>query len=195
MMPLDSISGGCDLKRRIFLTTAAVATAACNRKSSSLRFFTADEAAILDAWLDVLIPGDQDPGARQAGVVHYIDLQLTRKFRKLQPAYRSAIAALGRLAVQRGAPSYESLSFEARTAIATQMEQGALDKSLFPDGGKTAFNMVLDHAMQGFYGSPRHGGNQDYSSWRMIGIPPMPVRGRQHYDIRDTYPQKAPVQG
>ncbi len=41
--------------------------------------------------------------------------------------------------------------------------------------------MVLDHCMQGFYGSPRHGGNKDYASWRMLGVPVSPVRGRQHY--------------
>ncbi len=195
-MPLDSISGGCDLKRRIFLSTAAAATTACSRKSSSLRFFTPEEAAALDAWLDVLIPADQDPGARQAGVVNYIDIQLTRsKLRKLQPAYRAALAALSRLAAQRGAPSFEALSFEARTAIAAQLEQGAVDKALFSDGGKSAFNMVLDHAMQGFYGNPRHGGNKDYASWHMIGVPPMPVRGRQHYGVHDTFLQKGPVQG
>ena len=45
--------------------------------------------------------------------------------------------------------------------------------------------MVLDHTLQGYLGSPRHGGNKDYSSWRMLGVPPIPVRGRLQYSIED----------
>ena len=40
------------------------------------------------------------------------------------------------------------------------------------------FDLVVTHAMQGFYGDPRHGGNRDFASWRMLGLPPVPVRGR-----------------
>jgi hypothetical protein len=32
--------------------------------------------------------------------------------------------------------------------------------------------------MQGYYGSPRHGGNKNWASWRMLKIPTAPVRGR-----------------
>jgi gluconate 2-dehydrogenase gamma chain len=32
--------------------------------------------------------------------------------------------------------------------------------------------------MQGFYGSPRHGGNRDYLSYRMLGIDYPQVIGR-----------------
>jgi gluconate 2-dehydrogenase gamma chain len=37
--------------------------------------------------------------------------------------------------------------------------------------------------MQGFYGDPRHGGNREYASWRMLGVPVAPIRGRQLYDL------------
>jgi gluconate 2-dehydrogenase gamma chain len=32
------------------------------------------------------------------------------------------------------------------------------------------FEMLVDHTMQGFYGSPEHGGNLDEASWKMMGI-------------------------
>lgn len=144
----------------------------------------------MEAWIDVLIPGDQDPGARQAGVLNYIDLQLTRRFKKLQPAYRSAIAGVEKMARTAGAPQFAALPFDARTSLVAALEEGKADTTLFADGGKAAFNMVLDHAMQGFYGNPRHGGNKDYASWRMIGVPPMPVRGRQHYEVKSTFPER-----
>ena len=43
--------------------------------------------------------------------------------------------------------------------------------------------MVVAHTMQGFYGSPRHGGNREAMSWRMLGVPDPPVRGRAPYDF------------
>jgi gluconate 2-dehydrogenase gamma chain len=33
--------------------------------------------------------------------------------------------------------------------------------------------------MQGFYGDPRHGGNREGVSWKMLGLPYPPIRGRQ----------------
>jgi gluconate 2-dehydrogenase gamma chain len=184
-------SGGADLKRRTFLSTAALAAAACNHRPAAYRFFTPAEAATLGAWVDALIPADQDPGAWDAGVVNYIDRYLMRRFRKQQPAYRAALAAVDRMARAAGGKDFAALPFDERSALLATLEDGQADRSLFPDGGKAAFNMVLDHTMQGYYGDPRHGGNKDYASWRMIGVPPMPVRGRLHYDVKDTFPERS----
>jgi gluconate 2-dehydrogenase gamma chain len=38
--------------------------------------------------------------------------------------------------------------------------------------------------MQGFYGDPRHGGNREGVSWKMLGLPYPPIRGRLRYDVR-----------
>ena len=35
--------------------------------------------------------------------------------------------------------------------------------------------------MQGFYGSPRHGGNRNYASYRMLGLEYPPVLGQNRY--------------
>lgn len=171
------------LKRRIFLISAAAATAACSHApfvASELRVLNPAEAALLEAWTDTLIPLDQDAGAHQAGVVYYIDRQLNRKFKRMQPAYRQALAALDRLSQGR----FVEMTLDQKTTLLTSLEHGEAAPGFFPDGGKAAFEMVLAHTMQGFYGSPRHGGNRGYASWRMIGIPPLPVRGRQHYEVQ-----------
>ena len=44
------------------------------------------------------------------------------------------------------------------------------------------FNLILAHAMQGFYGDPRHGGNRGAASWKMVALPNPPVRGRMPYE-------------
>jgi hypothetical protein len=36
--------------------------------------------------------------------------------------------------------------------------------------------------MMGFYGDPRHGGNKDRVSWKMLGVADPPIRGR----LRET---------
>ena len=171
-------------------------SAACSNSSlqpSSLRFLTAAEAANLETWAETLIPADQDAGAKQAGVVLYIDRQLTRKYKKLQPDYRQALAAIDRAAQQlRGVP-FTQLAADDRTTLLVNLEAGKTDRAIFSDGGKAAFEMVLSHTLQGFYGNPRHGGNKDYASWRMVGVPPMQVRGRQHYQAAETFlvPEKS----
>ena len=141
--------------RRTFLGSAAVAVsgvaAGCGGVKSSFRFFTEREARVLDAILAIVIPSDDAPGAREAGVIHYIDRQLKGRFREHQKAYREALANL-------------TESADEKTLVASH---------------KAFFDLVVTHAMQGFYGNPRHGGNREFASWRMLGIPPAPVRGRE----------------
>jgi gluconate 2-dehydrogenase gamma chain len=156
-----------------------------------MSFFTAEEATTLDAWLECLIPADDDPGAKDAGVIHYIDRQLCRKFRRQQQAYRDGLAAVDAHARRTYSRPFASLENEKQVRMLESMEAGQGPTDLWPDGGKALFEMVLAHAIQGFYGPPRHGGNRDYVSWRMLGIPPMPVRGRLHYDIKDSWPEKS----
>jgi len=125
----------------------------------------------MEAIAERIIPSDDTPGARQAGVVHYIDRQLSGHFRRFRETYREGIAAAVRLA-------------GGDYAAATPQKQDAVLAQLQHDGRtRPFFDLVVTHAMQGFYGNPRHGGNRDFVSWRMLNIPPAPVRGRDQYDF------------
>ena len=44
------------------------------------------------------------------------------------------------------------------------------------------FRMMIGHAMQGFYGAPRHGGNKNYMSYKMMELDFPLVVGRNHYE-------------
>ncbi len=123
--------------------------------------------------------------------MRYIDLQLTRWFRRHREEYRTALASINQWSRQRTGRAFAALAPQECEEMLALMEQGAADREHFADGGKAAFELVLAHAMQGFYGNPRHGGNRGYASWRMIGVPPMPVRGREHYDAARTFPEKS----
>jgi len=167
---------GGPLRRRTFIgiglaAASTTSVTSCGR-TSSWRFFSQEEARTVDAICEQIIPADLTPGARQAQVVNYIDIQLTRAFKKYQQVYREGIAAVDRASREKFGQCFVKLSADQQVAVLKHVE----DKS------KTFFTLILTHTRQGFYGDPRHGGNRNMISWKMLGLPFPPLRGRQHYD-------------
>jgi gluconate 2-dehydrogenase gamma chain len=162
------------LRRRRFLqigASAAVAgpTISCSNAKSRWRFFTTEEAATLEAVCERIIPADQDPGALLAGVVRFIDRQLAGFYKSLSESYRSGLAGIDLTSRSLFHARFRELPAEKQTAVLETLEKGPT---------KPFFEMVVAHTMQGFYGDPRHGGNREFASWRMLGIPNPPVRGQ-----------------
>jgi gluconate 2-dehydrogenase gamma chain len=162
--------------RRSFLAGAALGTAACRQNAGGRLVLEAEEARTLDAICDQLIPADQDPGAAGTGAVVFIDRQLMGPYRRCRSAYREGLARAAALSREMFGKPLDELAGEQRLAVVTRLEKEA----------RPFFEMVLAHTMQGFYGSPRHGGNRDYASWRMLHVPASPVRGRIPYDLRQA---------
>lgn len=136
------------------------------------RFFTPSEARTVDAICEQLIPADRDPGAKFAGAVHYIDIQLTKAFRKYRQTYRKGLADVDSASQAKFSKLFADLSPDQQTEVLRGVEQNS----------KPFFELMLAHTRQGFYGDPRHGGNRDRASWKMVGLTYPPVRGRQHYE-------------
>lgn len=167
-----------DLKRRQFLeigltVTSSGALVSCGRSGGKVywRFFTAQEARTVDAICEQIIPADAHPGASQAGVVRFIDLQLSKHYRRYRDAYRKGIAGVEAASRGRFGRPFTELPIEQQTEVLTQIEEK--DPEFFA--------LIRAHTMQGFYGDPRHGGNRGEASWRMLGLPDPPVRGRLPY--------------
>jgi gluconate 2-dehydrogenase gamma chain len=178
-----------NLRRRKFLqlgATAAVAggAASCSRDRSSFRFLSPDEARTLEAVCEQIVPADQDPGARIAGVICFIDLQLMGVYKSFQTAYRQGLAGVDQSSQALYGAPFAGLPFERQTAVLTAMEKSKAPGEIWKQTpSRGFFDMVIAHSMQGFYGSARHGGNRGQVSWRMLGVPYPPVRGRHHYDF------------
>jgi len=166
------------MRRRTFLSTGLAAAAggaaiSCSRgRHGTRRFFTDEEARTVDAICAQIIPADRDAGSREAHVVNYIDVQLTKHFRKYQRIYRQGIARVDSDSVKRFGKRFVDLPPGEQTEVLKGTEQNA----------PAFFALILDHTRQGFYGDPRHGGNYQMSSWKMLKLPFPPLRGRQHYD-------------
>ena len=120
------------------------------------------QRATLEAATGRIIPADRDPGALEAGVVDYIENTLATYEAEHVPLYVDGIQELDRLAGERFASeAFVQLRTEQQDQILAHLEE---KRSPF-------FALLLEHTMQGFYGDPRHGGNRDRVSWKMIGFP------------------------
>ena len=175
--------------RRKFMQMAVVASAAgpivaCIGTSNPWRHLSEDEARTLEAICDRIIPADQDPGAAWAGVVNFIDKQLMGPYRKLQPTYRLGLAGTNEASVRTFGKRFAALSSEQADEVLHKMEEGRAPGGTWKHVSPQAFMaLVVAHTMQGFYGDPRHGGNRERASWKMLRLPYPPVRGRLQYDL------------
>ncbi len=150
----------------------AALVAGCNAKGDAWETLTAQEARTVAAICDQIIPADDYPSASQAGVVTYIDHQLTRHYRRHREAYSSGLRQVDQISVEQcGQALAQASSDEQRRVVATLEQRN-----------HKFFELVRAHTFEGYYGSPRHGGNRDAVSWRMLGLDEPPVRGRADYD-------------
>ena len=116
----------------------------------------------IEAAADRIIPPDRDAGARQANVIDYIETTIGGYEAEHAPLYIAGVEELDRLAREQfGAATFIQARPEQQDAILAHLEK---KRSPF-------FSILLEHTMQGFYGDPRHGGNRDGASWKMIGFP------------------------
>ncbi len=174
------------ITRRKFIqvTTAAAAGSmvGCTRRQGSWRFFTREEGQTVAAICARLIPADQDPGATEAGIVNFIDLQLMGPYKRYRASYRQGIRGVEQASLKRFGHRFTELSPEEQDELLKDLEAGGA-KGEAGKGISDFFSLILSHTMQGFYGDPRHGGNRGRASWKMLGVPYPPIRGRLHYDL------------
>lgn len=153
---------------------AALAVGCKAGKPESWDFLTGAQAQTLAALCDQIIPADDFPSASEAGVLVYIDRQLARHYRRHRNAYRDGLEQADGLSRQRFGRGLADLGAAQQAELVSDLSR---QKTEF-------FNLVRSHTFEGYYGAPRHGGNRDAVSWRMLGIDEPPVRGRAQYDQR-----------
>jgi len=145
-------------------------------------FFSENEADLLIAICEQIIPRDDTPGATDAGVIHFIDRQLVSTLSRHQQNYRVGLEAFRRTCQQVHRLPFEKLTFDQQTATLRLLELGKVPKELWGEPSPQAFfKLVLNHTRQGFYGSPRHGGNRNYVSFKILGVDYPQIIGQNRY--------------
>jgi gluconate 2-dehydrogenase gamma chain len=147
-----------NLTRRELLAAAACWTEVL--RAEKLRYFDAATASEIEAIAETILPGDQTPGAREAGVIWFIDSSLAGYDKDRQAAYRDGLAEAQarRIALFPASKSIAALTPEERIKLLT-----AIEKTDF-------FAMVRKHTVLGFFGNPRYGGNRNGASVKLLGF-------------------------
>jgi len=123
-------------------------------RTGGLKFFTVDEAREVEAVAAQIVPADETGGAREAGVIRFIDLDLAMYEPELQEAYRGGLKMLG----EKSGGLFSSLSNERQIEVLRGIE-----KTEF-------FGMVRAHTIIGFFSHPQYGGNHERMGWKLIGF-------------------------
>jgi gluconate 2-dehydrogenase gamma chain len=169
------------LRRREFLIAvpAAVAAASCAAPGSRWRTLSEDEARTLAALCDTIVPADDFPSATEAGAIEFFDRWFAHGGDEDLAVIRAGLSAAEATARAAAGRSVAALDEPARVDLLRRIERGDVPKDAWKDVRPGAFfGVLLTRTMHAYYSDPRHGGNRDRVSWRMVGLPDPPVRGR-----------------
>lgn len=159
-------------------------------------FLTEGERAALAALVERIFPGDEEgPGARELGVVDYLDRQLAgpwgqggRMYRAapherpdhpghgwqspLTPAesYRVALAALEAAALRGHGRELARLADGELDVLLEDLAAGRL-QGLDDPTPATFFAMLRQNVIEGLFADPSYGGNRGLGGWRWLGYP------------------------
>ena len=114
-------------------------------------FFTVPEYAMIERLTDIIIPTDDTPGAREAGVSEFIDLMVSRD-PNLQQGFRTGLSWLNSRSQNNSGKAFLSLTPDQQV---TQLESLAYKKKFRPgeERGRKFFGLVREYTVMGFYTS------------------------------------------
>lgn len=145
--------------------TAAIAEAQKHaheaaRTGATFQVLDAAMAKEVEAISAQIIPSGDGPGAREAGVVYFIDRALATFEAEQRGAYRTGLDEIRQTGgkLYPGSASFAGLTSEQQIAVLR-----AVEKSEF-------FELVRKHTVWGFLGSPERGGNRGKVGWTHIGF-------------------------
>jgi gluconate 2-dehydrogenase gamma chain len=141
-----------------------------------LRFFTAAEARTVAAACERILPSDDSgPGAKEAGVIIYIDHQLAGPYGK--DKYRYTKGPWVESDPEHGYQGQANPQQIYREGIKTlgdgfaDLGAAQQDEKLRSIESTYFFRMLRTHTIEGMFSDPMHGGNANLIGWQLIGYP------------------------
>jgi|SRR6516162_2656636 gluconate 2-dehydrogenase gamma chain len=125
---------------------------------AQFQFFSAEQAAEIEAVTAQIIPTDSTPGAREAHAVYFIDRALITFDRDKQSLYEQGLRDLPSKTIELfpSAHKFSELRAEEQIRVLTAIEQSEF------------FEQVRVHTVMGFLSNPEYGGNHDQVGWKAI---------------------------
>lgn len=133
--------------------------AATDAPPAVLKTLTAAEAADIEAIAAQIVPSGRTPGAKQAGVIYFIDNALGSFFAAQLPAFRQGLADFQKkYAIAHGPAPFAQGSDAMQIAWLHQID-------------RTPFFMAVRRlTVLGLIALPKYGGNRDYAGWAVLGV-------------------------
>ena len=131
-----------------------------------LKTLTRPQADVVEAMTSRILPSvDGRPGAREAGVLYFVDRALSTFNAGQTKQYLDGIADLNRRAARqvKGSSSFAALTPEQQDEVLK-----AIEKTAF-------FQAVRFDTICGTFALPAWGGNRDDAGWRLIGLTHQPA--------------------
>ena len=141
------------------LVAVAEAAAAARDAGAAFAQLTPAEAAALEAIAARIIPTDDTPGAREAGVIHFIDQALGDFMADEAGALRAGIETVDSLAAEAGeGMRFADLGPEGQDAVLHAIEESPF------------FGLMQYLTVAGMFALPSYGGNRDHVGWQLLGF-------------------------
>jgi gluconate 2-dehydrogenase gamma chain len=153
--------------------------AAVAARPPKLEFFTTEQATEIDAISARIIPTDELPGAREAGVLYFIDRGLATFSADDQKTYRDGLPELQASVTEMfpNAAKFSSLTPQQQDEVLHSLDQNAPSPRRpfrARPGAQNFFETLRQHTIAGFLIDPDFGGNDSGAGWKVIG------REREH---------------
>jgi Gluconate 2-dehydrogenase subunit 3 len=159
-----SIWLGAVVDPRELLAAGAHAAAALRQTPPpTFQVLTPEQAADIEAFTSRIIPSDDGtPGAREAGVVYFIDHALATFAKERQGPLGQMLKTLTADVQKRypGTKSFAALDVKRQDAMIA-----ALEKAKSP-----VFEGLRQATIDGMFSSPDYGGNRNQVGWKLLGF-------------------------
>ena len=157
--------------RRTVIASAALVplSALTSRAQPAARTLPPAERAILDAFVDRLVPKDElGPGALECGAANYIDQQLAGALAAEKTNFAVGLAAINAYSRTTHGLSFAELPNDKCDAVIAAMESGSA--AGFPNA-RAVFARIRRLTLEGMFSDPHYGGNTNFAGWDVIRYP------------------------
>jgi gluconate 2-dehydrogenase gamma chain len=184
------------------VSAAEHAHQAAKSEHPALEVFTADQAREVEALTACIFPSGETAGAREAGVVYFIDRALKTFFREALPVYQNGLEATQKTTAELfpGVASFSAATEEQKLKIFAQManeseRENSGPRRLAPGASQDFFQTLRVHTIFGFLVDPEGGGNRDFVGWKAIGRDPSHSFSSPFGFYDKNYPGWQPLSG
>lgn len=126
----------------------------------SFDVLTPQEARAFAAFAERIIPSDGTPGAREAGVIYFVDRALGTFTAPILLSIRSGLADLD---VRTRSKHRQAVDFASLTPRQQDALIRSIEDSVFFDNGRLL-------TVMGMFADPSYGGNRGHVGWRLLGF-------------------------